>query len=201
MKTRNIILTGILLIQISIQSCTKEYLKIEGEGPIVSETLNLSNFSNVAIQGVDNVHIQYGTEQKVEVKGHANIIDRIKKDVRNNTWYIELKNGRYGEYELTYYLTLPKIHEIENNGTGDVIMDNEMTQESIRIRLNGTGDYYGFSMTVEDCEIETIGTGSAEVTANSSLDVRIEGTGSVYYKGHPEIKNSISGTGKLISAN
>lgn len=201
MKTTNFILIALVSITLAFQSCSDDLTTIKGHGAIVTEELSIDEFNSIAIQGVDDVHIQYGEVQKVEVKGHANIIDLIRKEVKNGTWYIELEDGRYGHYDLTYYLTLPEVKSIRANGTGDVIIDYEMTQEEIDIDLSGTGNYYGFLMTVNRCEVNIVGTGVAEVTVIDELDVNIEGTGNVHYKGHPDLQSTISGSGKIINAN
>ena len=70
----------------------------------------------IAAAGADDVFISYGPEQKVEVTGHSNIISRIKTDVNNGIWEMELENGNYGRYELTYYITLPTIEKIQLRG-------------------------------------------------------------------------------------
>ena len=201
MKTRNIILTAMLLAMVIFQACSEEYNKITGEGQVVTQTLDIQDFSKIVMQGIDDVYIQYGSTQKVEVSGHSNIINRIKTSVSNETWAIELEQGNYGHYDLEYYLTLPLIETIDNRGTGDVIIDGEMSQESIEVDLTGTGNYDGYLMTVEDCRIDIVGTADAQVTVNTVLDVIIEGTGSVYYKGHPDIQSNITGTGNVVNDN
>ena len=202
MKTTNFILIAIAILSMAFQSCSDDLTTINGQGSIVSEVLDIDAFTSIALEGVDNLHIEYGEVQHVEVRGHANIIDLIQREVRNETWYIELENDRrYGHYDLTYYITLPFVESIANSGTGNVYIESEMAQEKIDIQLSGTGSYYGFKLATDECWVSISGTGSAEVTANSKLDVTISGTGSVFYKGNPQIHNSISGTGKLVSSN
>ena len=201
MKTTNLILIAIAILSMAFQSCSDNWTTINGQGSIVTETLAIHEFQQLEVSGVDNVHIEFGEVQKVEVKGHANIIDLIKTEVVGETWYAELKNGRYGHYDLTYYITIPYIELIGNSGTGNVYIDSEMNQEQLTVHLSGTGSYYGFNLNTDDCKVSISGTGSAEVTANSKLDVTISGIGSVFYKGNPQIHNSISGTGKLVSSN
>ncbi len=201
MKAQNIYFIGLFFIASLFQSCDDGWTKVSGEGPIVSKTLDISDFSKIYVQGVDDVHIEYGETQKVEVKGQANIISLIETDVVGDTWYVELEDGSYGNYDLTYYITVPLIESIRNSGTGDIFIDSEMTQTSIDIKILGTGDYYGYDLSVDECTVSIIGTGSAEVTANSELDVKIEGTGNVYYKGHPTVSSSITGTGSVMSEN
>jgi hypothetical protein len=201
MKKLNITIVAIAIAGLMAASCTKEEVRIEGIGTITTRTLNIADFDKIAAIGVDDVIINYGTEQFVEVTGHPNIIDRIKTDVHNKTWHCELENGTYGDYELTYYITIPSLEEATIIGTGDVVITDSFTQQNMKIDLEGTGSFLGFNLTANNCQVDISGTGNCEITVNSSLDVSIDGTGNVYYKGNPNIQEDISGTGKVIDAN
>lgn len=201
MKNSKLYILAIAMTGLMATSCTKEEVKIEGIGTITTRTLNVADFSKIATEGVDDVIVKYGTEQYVEVTGHPNIIDRIKTEVKNDTWYCELEDGTYGAYELTYYVTIPSLEQVSTNGTGDVVITDAMNQQSMKIYLEGTGSFLGFMMTAENCQVDISGTGNCEITVTKELDVTIDGTGSVYYKGNPSIQQDISGTGEVIDAN
>lgn len=201
MKTSNIIIAATLFATIVTQSCTKEYSQIEGIGTITSETLYLNDFSKIAVEGIDNVFITYGPEQKVEVTGHPNIISRIQTEVSNDTWHMDLERGNYGHYELTYYLTLPSIEKISYDGAGNVAITSPMEADYLELSLMGSCSFSGFSLRAESCQVDIAGSGNCEITAGSRLDVSIDGSGSVFYKGTPSIKDHISGSGRVVNSN
>ncbi len=201
MKKINITIVAIAIAGLMTTSCTKEEVPIEGSGTITTRTLNIADFDKISSAGVDDVIIKYGAEQYVEVTGHPNIIDRIKTDVHSETWHCELENGTYGDYELTYYITIPSLEEVSTSGTGDVVITDSLTQQNMKIHLEGTGSFLGYMLSANNCQVDISGAGNCEITVNSSLDVSIDGTGNVYYKGNPNIKDDISGTGKVIDAN
>ncbi len=201
MKTRNFFAVALAAIALLTQSCEDDFNRISGEGPIVTETLSVPGFTSIELTGVDNVHISYGPEQRVEVTGHRNIISRIQRRVVNDTWYMELEDGNYGRYELTYYLTLPYIDYVACTGTADIYIDSPFNQDQLTVFLEGTGSFYGFSFTTRSCRVDITGTGNCQVTATEWLDVILEGTGNVYYKGYPHIDVDISGKGSVVDAN
>ena len=201
MKTANIIIAATLLATIVTQSCTKEFSQIEGIGTITTETLILQEFSGIAMEGADNVIISYGPEQKVEVTGHSNIINRIQTEVRNGTWDVELERGNYGRYELTYYITLPSIEKVSNTGSGNVSITDPMETSYMVISLMGSGSFSGFPLSAQSCQVDITGSGNCEVTAVQNLDVSIDGSGSVFYKGSPSINDHISGSGHVVDSN
>ena len=197
MKTRNMLIISLLAAALFNTSCEKDSFHINGEGSVVTRTLELDEFTGIDFLGTDNVFISYGTEQSVVVEGHANIIERIKTNVKNNIWDIELEEDSYKNYELTYYLTLPLLEKVYNTGTGDVMITDFPAQESLYIRIMGTGSFLGYSMELNTCEVDITGTGNVEVNVNDQLDVRIDGTGNVYYKGNPIVHADIKGTGSV----
>jgi hypothetical protein len=201
MKTSNILIAVSFVAAFITSSCTKEFSRIEGVGTITTETLYLQEFSGIYMEGADNVVISYGPEQEVEVTGHPNIISLIKTDVTNGVWHMGLENGNYGEYELTYYITLPTIEKIRYDGSGNVMISNAMEAEYLELALTGSCNFSGFSLTAQSCQVDITGSGNCEITASDLLDVTIEGSGNVYYKGHPSIDNHISGSGSVINSN
>jgi len=201
MKTSNIIIAATILATVVTQSCTKEFSRIEGIGTITTQTLQLSDFSGIAIEGVDDVFISYGPEQKVVVTGHPNIISRIQSEVHHGIWNMELERGNYGDYELSYHLTMQSIEKISNTGTGTVTISGPMEEDYLELTLMGSGNFWGFSLSAEKCQVDITGSGNCEITAVNQLDVSIGGSGNVYYKGTPTIKDHISGSGHIIDSN
>ena len=201
MKTSKIITAVAILAAIVSQSCTKQYSRIEGMGAITTETLYLDNFTGIHMEGADDVTISYGTEQKVEVTGHPNIISRIKTELSNDTWHMELERGNYGAYELSYHLTLPYIEEISYDGSGNVKISGFMETDYLELSLMGSCSFYGFSLSARSCQVDITGSGNCEITATNNLDVSIDGSGSVFYKGSPSIIDHISGSGRVVNSN
>ena len=201
MKKSKIIITAIISLAIIAQSCEKQFTRIDGYGPIVSETLQLADFSKINMTGADDVYITFGAEQKVEVEGHRNIINLIKTRVSNSTWEMELRDGNYGSYELTYYITIPSLEKLTNTGSGNVTVMNSSQQDFFELSIIGSGSFYGFPLTSNKVLVDVLGSGLVEVTAVDLLEVKIEGSGNVYYKGNPSILTNVTGSGRIKNSN
>jgi len=197
MKKSNIILVSILIAGLLAQSCTKD--QIEGLGKIDTVILQVDEFTGIALTGISDVHITYGETQEVKVTGNPNIISRIETDVINGVWFMELQNGSYSDYELTFYLTLPVLNEVSSTGTGNVHITQFNDQSRLEINLLGSGGFMGFPMKVANCQISIEGSGDCEVNVTETLDASIKGSGSIYYRGSPGITTNIKGSGTLIS--
>lgn len=201
MKTNTILLALIALYTITGSSCSKEFDRIEGLGSITTQTLDIDDFSAIKLEGADDVEIQYGPEQQVVVTGHPNIISRIKRTVRNGKWDMGLEDGNYGNYELKYSLTLPELTKVEIIGSSDISILDVMQTNDFELLIMGSGSFYGFELQSRNSYIEIIGSGDCEITTANQMDVDIEGSGSVYYKGSPVIRTEITGSGTIVDAN
>lgn len=199
MKKSSLIIVAIAIAGLFTQSCTKD--RIEGMGEIDTVILQMDQFTGIANEGSMDVYITYGETQEVKVTGHPNIISRIETDVINGVWVMELENGNYSNFELTYYLTLPALNEVSNSGSGNIHVTQFTNQPEMEVNIYGSGSFMGFPIQVADCRIRIEGSGECEVNVTEDLNVAIKGSGNIYYKGHPRITTNIKGSGTLISSN
>ena len=154
-----------------------------GEGPIVTEELNLEDFSGIEALGSMDIVISEGTEQKVEVTGHANIIERVETSVSNGIWKVKLKDGSYKNADLTFNIVIPMLNRASIEGSGDILINDFKSVEDVYLGIIGSGNIQldendGCANLVVEIE------GSGYVNAKEafedieSLDVEIIGSGS-----------------------
>ena len=201
MKKTQITIVAIIIAGLMAQSCEKMNTRIEGMGSITTNILQVDDFDKISLEGADDVIISYGPEQEVSVSGHPNIISRIQTEVSNGTWFMELERGTYGSYELTYNITVPYIDEVSSIGSGNVTVSDPISVDQMKVYLLGSGGFYGFPLSASTCQVDISGSGNCEVTVDNDLDVVIEGSGSVYYKGSPSIEVDITGSGRVVDTN
>jgi len=201
MKKTQMTIVAIIIAGLMTQSCEKMNTQIEGIGTITTNILQVDDFDKISLEGADNVFISYGPVQEVSVTGHPNIISRIQTEVSNGTWFMELERGTYGSYELTYNITVPYIDEVSNIGSGNVTVADPISVGQMKVYLLGSGSFFGFPLSASVCQVDISGSGNCEVTVDNDLDVVIEGSGSVYYKGSPSIEVDITGSGRVVDTN
>ena len=76
-----------------------------------------------------------------------------------------------------------------------------MTVDQMKVSLTGSGSFFGFPLAASGCQVDIYGSGECEISVHNDLDVVIEGSGNVYYKGTPMIHTDISGSGRVLNAN
>jgi len=82
------------------------------------------------------------------------------------------------------------------NGSGDAELIGKTTKASLEI--NGSGDINMYKMPCDKCAININGSGNCKILVNELLDVSINGSGDITYRGQPkEIEQSIRGSGKI----
>lgn len=190
MKNNQSILLAFLGLALFLSSCESNYYYIEGNGNIISKTLELEKFTGINMTGAEDVIISYGEEQHVSVTGDANIIEFIKTGVYSDTWFIELERGKYRHYSLRYYITLPQINEISNDGAAKVIVEDFVNQGDLGITINGAGDIELNRMeNTENLYVTVDGAGviraRGEFPSLKYLDLNFSGTGS--FSGYPAV--------------
>lgn len=213
------LLIFITLLGLFLTSCTKD--RLTGNGDVISVTRNTRDFSGVRSSGATRIHISYGSEFKVEVRGSSNLIPNFKTRVINNVLelgYEDVWNVRRDDIEV--YLTMPEISSVSMSGSGRATLSgNFLETNSFRVSISGSGqvevldefscDYLSASVSgsgkaklrsivAEEAQASVSGSGAVWLTALDLLRVRISGSGDVYYDGDPEIEQEISGSGDII---
>ena len=89
--------------------------------------------------------------------------------------------------------------EVDIDGSGDITLRG--TCDFNKVIVFGSGDFRGFALEAQECEVKVNASGNSEINVEEDLEVIIEGSGDVYYKGSPEVNQRIDGSGRLINAN
>jgi len=211
----------------------------EGEGGTITEELFLDNFTGIKLTTDAQVYLSQGDELEVLVKGQENIIDELETSVRNDVWEIEFDDCIEDSDVLRIYITAPNfdyianrgsgkirsedilkadILDIDNNGSGAIILSVEADQINGRnsgsgtvelegvaatfdYEIDGSGDVNAFDLLVRDAQLKIDGSGDFQVQVSDFLGVDIDGSGDVYYKGDPDMNVKTSGSGKVFNAN
>jgi hypothetical protein len=195
---------------------------IKGEGPRVTKTLNLDDFSKIALSFGAEVHLSQGNKQKVVIKAQQNIIDLLDKEIRGDRWRIGFENkvNLKSHDGIDIYITLPEVEALSIAGSGSIIgetafknlddleisiagsgdIELEGTGDDLEVSIAGSGDVKLRDFKVNDCEVSIAGSGDCEVHVDGKLAVSIAGSGDVKYKGSPDkVQSKVAGSGDVRS--
>ena len=103
-----------------------------------------------------------------------------------------------GQGDINAYFSADSIYTTIS-GKGMVSYRGFVTKHSLS--SSGVFNLKGFQMATDHTLLDISGVGDCEVTANKSLAVTISGSGTIYYKGNPNIESDITGIGEVIDDN
>ena len=103
-----------------------------------------------------------------------------------------------GSGDIDMYVDVDNL-DILVSGSGSMFLEGFV--DNADFSITGSGWIKAFNLNTDFCDARIAGSGSTEVLVDDDLDVVINGSGDVLYKGHPIISSQISGSGRLIDAN
>lgn len=172
----------ILILFISLFSACNKC--IEGEGSVISEVVQIDDFTKFSVGIPSTVTVSQGTEQSVIITAQPNIINDFNTEVKNGNWNIELRRGEcYKKVDISIEIVVPFLHKVDVSGSGDVTINDFVGQFDLSADISGSGSitanrFDGLEML--DVEIS----GSGEFICNEMNDpisianVKISGSGS-----------------------
>lgn len=201
-----------------LMACSKD--KLTANGDKTTETRQPGNFTGVNTSGSTAIHISYGTEHQVVLKGSNNLIPYYKTEIINGILYLGYQKASVQHDDVEAFVTLPFLHNIFLSGSSEVDISGKFpTIETLRISISGSGELEANDLltaketnisisgsgeadlkklNTKKADIDLSGSGEVKIGVEEQLKVRISGSGKVQYLGTPEIDSKISGSGKLI---
>ena len=195
---------GVSILLLSSASCEndKNEIRINGNGPVVTTSIELSSFSKIKHTGVADYYIIIGSPQSVVLKAQQNIIDVMTWEVVDHTLKVGLQEHISIEThdEIRFDITVPSINNLEMTGVGDFLISGP-DQGDLTITLTGVGNIDSYDLKADTCSIMLTGVGNCKVFVRNLLSGALSGVGNVYYKGNPEINLNVTGVGHIIDSN
>lgn len=198
--------------------CRKEQLTASGDK--TEETRSLKNFTGVRSSGSKNIHVKYGDEFQVTLKGSANLLPYFKTEVLGGTLSIGYERVNVQHDDVEVFVTLPSLvytsisgsgsisisgnfplvnrFEASISGSGKVDVENTFETQKAIVDISGSGNANLQQLVSRQAEISISGSGDARITARELLKVQISGSGKAYYWGTPLVDSHISGSGSII---
>ncbi len=168
----------------------------EGEGSVDSYTLELDDITSIRLKISADVYLSQGP-QEVVVEGQENIVDELELDVNSGRWEIEFDDCVEDYVDLKIYITIPNLHKVELDGSGEIFGETLFTVDDIDLEISGSGDI-DLELECDDIEADISGSGKIKLIGTcDDLDLQISGSGD--YKGFnmecQKAKVEINGSG------
>ena len=178
---RFLISLSILAFVAAIQ--TEALAQVKGEGDVVKQELDIATFDGVKLGFSGDIYLTQGSTQKVVVEAQQNIIDNIKREVKNGTWYVGFDRNVRSHKGVKVYITMATLTEIGVSGSGNIVTESSFTGlDHVDAYVSGSGDI------------------KADLQANA-IEGGISGSGKIHLKGSAgSLDMKISGSGDIMAA-
>lgn len=173
-------------------------VKLKGESNILEYIKTEVKDGSLHIEFKDNYNISSHGKLEVSVKSNQieNILSSGSGDIKTDGTLkipaLTIKKTGSGDMDLA--LDVEKL-KINTSGSGDFKLKGKA--EDFEIDKTGSGDLYAFDFQVNNADINSTGSGDANLNISQKLKFKSTGSGDVKYKGDPTVDSQITGSGSL----
>jgi len=189
----------------------------EGSGVAATQVRDVAAFSGVELAGSNNVVIRVGGKQSVVVRADDNLLGHVTTEVQSGTLVIGNTPGSFTtKSPMSVAVDVPTLNGLTLSGSGNIVVEG-IDAESLTVALPGSGTLTGSGtatrldvtvsgsglvrftqLVASDVRALVSGSGSIFVTATTSLDASVSGSGAVIYAGSPQnVTKSVTGSGAI----
>lgn len=152
---------------------------IKGNGDVVTENYDVSDFNHIEFSGIGEVFVTVGETESVSIRTDENLQKLMEAEVRGDTLHIgQVENSNFFDStELVFTVTVTELEAFDLSGAGSVVIDG-LEGDSFTIDASGAADIELNDVDVDSLTIEISGAGSASADGRADeLDVSISGAG------------------------
>lgn len=167
MKVIHYFVISMLLLIVLLTGCTVVGAGERGSGNIVSQEMDLSDFTKVNASHSFTVNINQGDSYSVIIRTDDNLVDNLDVSVQGDTLRIQFDPNRSplsGTMEAD--ITMPQLTGIEFSGASDGTISGFSSTNDFRADLSGSSSLTG--------DLES---GDARFDVSGASDVRLGGSG------------------------
>lgn len=88
---------------------------------------------------------------------------------------------------------------VTSDGSGNVVLSGR--GDELEATLKSSGELMAFDYDANEVKVSTSGSGTAQVSASSTLDIELTGSGNVLYRGNPKLTIEDKGSGEARAEN
>lgn len=167
---------------------------------MTTQERSVDDFSRVRALGSIDVVITQGSKTRVEVEAPKNELERIETVVDDGTLSIRKKTSlgvRWGGGRTVVRVTVPTLASVSSSGSGDVQIDG-LDGERLELETLGSGDAE-VTGRIESLVLESTGSGDVEAAELrvQQATISMTGSGDVDLHVSETVDGSATGSGDL----
>ncbi len=215
-KIIGLIVIALISVHLNAQYFTK---KVKGNGTIISETRNSSDYDKIGVGGSFDVELVKGKEGKITIKADENLMEYIVTEVKKGTLKIKAKKNYKLKPTNTIKITVSfeNIEGVSLAGSGDIFSKNVIESNNFKVNVAGSGEI-NLKVDTQTVKSNIAGSGNINLSGNSKdfncsiagsgnfngydlqttqASVRIAGSGNVKINAAENLNAKIAGSGNV----
>lgn len=154
----------------------------------VSETRNLSGFSNIEMSSVGAVYFTQGDRYSFRIEGDKKFVENTATKVKDGCLKItsleKITTTRGTNNGVKIYITAPDLDYLVLSGVGSFVCDDKLELDNIEFELKGVGSLEISDLRCQSVDVSLKGVGSAELNVDCDMiNGEVKGVGSLEVSG------------------
>ena len=168
----------VIFFALSVFFCSCE--KMEGEGPVVTETRPVANVSGVDLRVAADVYFKQDSVYKLEVSAQQNILDVMQTYISNGKLVVKFENDvRVRSHDpITVMISAPSLSSIRLSGSGNVNAMGKLSPAGMEIDISGSGDIFVAELNTSWLDADISGSGNIKIGSGSATEEKLTISGS-----------------------
>ena len=210
------ILIAVLVAALAVVAGLITLLAYGSSGATATQTRTVARFTSLELAGSNNVTIIVGRAQSVVVHADSNLINHVTTDVVAGTLVIGDTGSFTASGPMSVDVSVPSLTALTLSGSGQISVTGISTPQltvtvsgsgrvsaagtatRLDVTINGSGQAQLSQLTARDVHAVVSGSGLIQVTATTSLDAAVPGSGTIVYGGNPpQVTTSVTGSGTV----
>lgn len=167
------------LLALAFTACEK----VRGEGPVVTEARNISNFSGVDLRCEADLYYRTSSDYSVTLTGQQNVLDVLETYTSEGRLVIRYRGDvRVRSHErLHIQVAAPSVYTLRVRGSGGIMTSGPLSPSRLDMDVDGSGSIRVSELTANLIDAQVMGSGSIRVSGGSATEVRtlISGSGDI----------------------
>ncbi|MBX9785562.1 MAG: DUF2807 domain-containing protein [Chitinophagaceae bacterium] len=179
----NRIVIAVLLATVLFTATSCGWRTVRGNGNVVTENRNETNFDGVKTAGSFDLYITQGATYSVRIEAEENLLKYITTRVEGGELKVRVQNGvnLRPRRDMKVFVTAPGYKALGIAGSGNIISESAIkSSNNMEFSIAGSGDIRVDDFDAPKLKVNISGSGSAAVKGSArDAEFRIAGSGDI----------------------
>ena len=212
-----VVVLAVIGLVLVIRSSRPPGTGVQGSGIAATQTRAVGQFSGLDLAGSSPVTVVVGAPQSVVVHADSNLLGNVTTRVVSGTLVVGTTGSFSTHSPMSVDVSVPALTALHLSGSGLMsvtgikapaltvtlsgsgMLTATGTATRLDVTLDGSGQAQLYQLTASRAHAVLSGSGVIQVTATTSLDAAVSGSGVVFHGGNPpRVTTSVTGSGAVM---